>query len=209
MINEIDFSGTKVFTVEDPVEYRMKGITQVQVNTAIDLDFAKTLRTILRQDPDVILIGEIRDSETAQIAIRAALTGHLVFSTLHTNSAVGAFSRLLDMGIEKYLLADTVRAVIGQRLLRKTCQACVEETRAICKTCNGTGYSGRVATYEILNVTQAIRQEINDSATEAEILAAANTNNFVSLADHAQTQLNHGLTDEKEIARVLNLGVFE
>lgn len=209
MINEIDFSGTKVFTVEDPVEYRMKGITQVQVNTAIDLDFAKTLRTILRQDPDVILIGEIRDSETAQIAIRAALTGHLVFSTLHTNSAVGAFSRLLDMGIEKYLLADTVRAVIGQRLLRKTCQACVEKTRAICKTCDGTGYSGRVATYEILNVTQAIRQEINDSATEAEILAAANTNNFVSLADHAQIQLNHGLTDEKEIARVLNLGVFE
>ncbi len=207
MINEIDCSGTKVFTVEDPVEYRMKGITQVQVNQAIELDFAKTLRTVLRQDPDVILVGEIRDTETAQIAIRAALTGHLVLSTLHTNSAAGAFSRLIDMGVEKYLLADTVRAVIGQRLLRRLCTKCHStHNTSDCDECGNTGYRGRIAAYEILKVTADIREQINRSGTEADVLAAARIEGFISLEDHASDHVRQGLTDEKEISRVFSSG---
>ncbi len=201
MIREIDSKALKVFTVEDPVEYQMADITQVQVNAAIDLDFSRTLRTVLRQDPDVILVGEIRDRETAQIAIRAALTGHLVLSTLHTNSAAAAFARLIDMGIEHYLLADTVRAVIGQRLLRRSCASC---GAAPCETCGGSGYAGRIAAYEILRVTPAVRTAIGESATESAILKAARQDGFETLLDHAGRLVESGVTDRAEVLRVLN-----
>ncbi|MEX3012094.1 GspE/PulE family protein [Hoeflea sp. TYP-13] len=207
MINEIDCDSVKVFTVEDPVEYRMRGITQVQVNSAIELDFSKTLRTVLRQDPDVILVGEIRDPETARIAIRAALTGHLVLSTLHTNSAAAAFSRLTDMGIESYLLADTVRAVIGQRLLRRGCSTCNGTDTDDCETCGGTNYQGRIATYEILQVDPAVHEAINRSATETDVLAAAKLGGFKTLPEHADGLVGNGLTDQSEIARVFSGGV--
>ncbi|MCI5075345.1 GspE/PulE family protein [Oricola sp.] len=206
MLNEIDTRHLKVFTVEDPVEYRIKGITQVQINPAVDLDFARTLRTVLRQDPDVILIGEIRDAETAEIAVRAALTGHLVLSTLHTNSAAGAFSRLVDMGVEPYLLADTVRAVIGQRLLRATCSICHGENSADCTACDGTGYRGRVATYEILEVTPDLLKHARFWENEADIVATAADTGYRALAAHAEDLVAAGVTDRRELARVLTSG---
>jgi general secretion pathway protein E len=204
MIREIETARVKVFTVEDPIEYRMEGITQIQVNSAIDLDFARILRTVLRQDPDVILIGEIRDAETARIAIRAALTGHLVLSTLHTNSAIGAFSRLVDMGVESYLLADTVRAVIGQRLLRKRCKTCNDDDAGDCPNCGSTGYAGRIATYEILKVTPQIASLIHDEADDANVEKAASAGGFRSLRNHARGLVDKGITDLREIQRVLN-----
>ncbi len=206
MIREIDTAHVKVFTVEDPIEYRMEGITQVQVNAAIDLDFARILRTVLRQDPDVILIGEIRDAETARIAIRAALTGHLVLSTLHTNSAVGAFSRLVDMGIENYLLADTVRAVIGQRLLRTRCRTCNGGLPGSCPSCGGTGYAGRIAAYEILKVNSKIARLIHDSVDDTDIETAAAADGFSSLTEYATDLVESGVTNLRETQRVLNIG---
>ncbi len=201
MIREIDCRALKVFTVEDPVEYQMQDVTQVQVNAAIDLDFSRTLRTVLRQDPDVILVGEIRDRETAQIAIRAALTGHLVLSTLHTNSAAAAFARLIDMGVDHYLLADTVRAVIGQRLLRRCCDACPGTE---CSRCGGSGYRGRIAAYEILRVTPAVRAAIGEATTETDILTVAGREGYSTLSRYAQQLVERGVTDRAEVLRVFN-----
>lgn len=196
----------KIFTVEDPVEYRMAGITQLQVNPAIDLDFATALRSILRQDPDIILLGEIRDRETAQIAIQAALTGHLVFSTLHTNSAAGALTRLRDMGIDGYLLGATIRGVLAQRLLRRVCSACRgdDSGRSTCKACNSTGYSGRTVTYEMLQVSSRIATLIDDGATELEIGRAAAESGLVPMASHAASLTRSGVTTLEEVRRVID-----
>ena len=206
MLGEIDTQRMKVFTVEDPVEYRIGGITQIQINSAIGLGFAETLRTVLRQDPDVILIGEIRDHDTAEIAVRAALTGHLVLATLHTNSAAGAFARLIDMSVEPYLLGDTVRAVIGQRLLRTVCKSCIAEDEHACKDCNGTGYRGRIATYEILEITPRLIAQARYWERESDIVANAAKNGFRTLAQHADKLVSAGVTDRREVARVLNAG---
>jgi general secretion pathway protein E len=149
LVSLLNKEGVKIFTIEDPVEYQLEGITQLQVNSAISLDFARSLRSVLRQDPDIILVGEIRDKETAQIAIQAALTGHLVLTTLHTNTAAGAFTRLRDMGIEEYLIASTIRGVIAQRLVRVFCRSCNEGDAEECATCRGTRYSGRTVIYEV------------------------------------------------------------
>ncbi|TPM32788.1 GspE/PulE family protein [Mesorhizobium sp. B2-3-4] len=197
----------KVFTVEDPVEYRMAGITQLQINPAIDLDFATALRSILRQDPDIILLGEIRDRETAQIAIQAALTGHLVFSTLHTNSAAGALTRLRDMGVDGYLLGATIRGVIAQRLLRRVCPACrgAAEALASCKSCNGTGYSGRTVTYEMLQVSPRIATLIDEGASELEITKAASEADLTPMAAHAATLVQRQVTTLEEVRRVIDL----
>lgn len=202
MLRAIDSETLKIFTVEDPVEYQMSGITQVQVNAAINLDFSRTLRTVLRQDPDVILVGEIRDRETAEIAIRAALTGHLVLSTLHTNSAAAAFARLIDMGVDHYLLADTVRAVVGQRLLRRCCASCTGNSA--CEECGGSRYRGRIATYEILRVTSAVRQAIGATTTEADILSVARDGGYRTLNQHALGLMENGVTDHAEVMRVLS-----
>ncbi|CDX21259.1 Type II secretion system protein E [Mesorhizobium plurifarium] len=197
----------KVFTVEDPVEYRMAGITQLQVNPAIDLDFATALRSILRQDPDIILLGEIRDRETAQIAIQAALTGHLVFSTLHTNSAAGALTRLRDMGVDGYLLGATIRGVIAQRLLRRVCPACQGAGNvAPCKSCNGSGYSGRTVAYEILQVSPRIAALIDEGASELEVAKAASEAALIPIAAHAATLVERKVTTLEEVRRVIDLG---
>ncbi|TGQ73018.1 type II/IV secretion system protein [Mesorhizobium sp. M00.F.Ca.ET.186.01.1.1] len=197
----------KVFTVEDPVEYRMAGITQLQVNPAIDLDFATALRSILRQDPDIILLGEIRDRETAQIAIQAALTGHLVFSTLHTNSAAGALTRLRDMGVDGYLLGATIRGVIAQRLLRRVCPACRGAAGAVasCKNCSGSGYSGRTVTYEMLQVSPRIATLIDEGASELEITKAASEADLTPMAAHAATLVQRQVTTLEEVRRVIDL----
>lgn len=193
----------KIFTVEDPVEYRMAGITQLQVNPAIDLDFATALRSILRQDPDIILVGEIRDRETAQIAIQAALTGHLVFSTLHTNSAAGALTRLRDMGIDGYLLGATIRGVLAQRLLRKACPECRGAGETRCKSCNDSGYRGRTVTYEMLHVTPKIAALIDEGASELDIAKAATEAGLVPIAKHAAILAETGITTVEEVRRVI------
>lgn len=207
----------KIFTVEDPVEYRLAGVTQLQVNSAIDLDFATALRSILRQDPDIILVGEIRDRETAQIAIQAALTGHLVFSTLHTNSAAGALTRLRDIGLDGYLLGATIRGVIAQRLLRRVCTACngnVSETnagasRVHCTACRNTGYSGRTVTYEFLKVSPTIAALIDTGANETEIEKAANFEGMVPMVAHASMLAATGTTTVDEVRRVIDLNGVE
>lgn len=197
----------KIFTVEDPVEYRMAGITQLQVNPAIDLDFAAALRSILRQDPDIILLGEIRDRETAQVAVQAALTGHLVFSTLHTNSAAGALTRLRDMGIDGYLLGATIRGVIAQRLLRRICPTChgADQTVTACRTCNGSGYSGRTVTYEMLQVSPRIAELIDQGAGEMEIGKIAAEDDLVPMSVHATALARSQITTMDEVRRVIDL----
>lgn len=195
----------KIFTVEDPVEYRMAGITQLQVNPAIDLDFAAALRSILRQDPDIILLGEIRDRETAQVAVQAALTGHLVFSTLHTNSAAGALTRLRDMGIDGYLLGATIRGVIAQRLLRRTCPTCHGAEQTGCRTCNGSGYRGRTVTYEMLQVSPRIAELIDQGAGEMEIGRIAAEDDLVPMSVHATALARSQVTTMDEVRRVIDL----
>lgn len=202
MINSI---GVKIFTVEDPVEYRMEGVTQLQVDPGIDLTFARALRSVLRQDPDIILVGEIRDRETAEIAMQAALTGHMVLSTLHTNSAVGAVTRLRDMGIDDYLIGATVKAAIGQRLVRKTCQACLDSDSSRCGQCGGTGLKGRTVTYEIARFSNRICSSVARGELEDAIASMACDEGMISMQTHAQSLLSCGITTREEIARVIQL----
>lgn len=225
-INTID---QKIITVEDPVEYRLPGINQVQINEKIDLSFSRVLRSTLRQDPDVILIGEMRDTETAQIGLRAAMTGHLVFSTLHTRDAAGTLFRLIDMGTPRFMVATAVQAVIAQRLLRKICESCsqphipspqeaewlrqegVNETHWTkltqgrgCSHCNGTGYHGRMGVYEMLEMG---REMVNAAAHD-------NAQHFMQIASkhlHGNTMVSHGLelvkqgkTSVSEVMRISN-----
>ncbi len=190
-LGRINAENRKILTVEDPVEYRLPGINQIQVNARIGLGFPSLLRSIVRQDPDIIMVGEIRDEETARLAAQASLTGHLVLSTLHTNDAASGITRLLDMGIEPYLLAASLRAVLAQRLVRRLCASC-KTTRRIapedhaslgpgaddleevaeptgCETCHGTGYAGRLVLSEILTMTPAIRQAVNENAAPSRL----------------------------------------
>ena len=221
-----------VITVEDPVEYELEGVTQTSVNTEIDLTFAAQLRAILRQDPDVILVGEIRDSETAEVAIRAALTGHLVLSTLHTNSAVGAVTRLQDMGVAPFLIASSLAGALAQRLVRLICRNCrqpVAETDeeyqdallrlrltpgtpmfhgAGCEMCSGTGYKGRLAVIELLNIDTDLRRAIMQKADADTLRRIAVGNGHVSLWEDGIDKLRNGLTTAEELSRVL-LGAQE
>ncbi len=209
VLQERKSESVKIFTVEDPVEYRVSGVTQLQVEPQIDLTFARALRSVLRQDPDIILIGEIRDRETAQIAIQASLTGHLVFSTLHTNSAAGALTRLLDMGVDGYLIGATIRAVVAQRLVRQLCKVCDgrrESAGVTCGKCNGTGFSGRTVIYELLEVNKDIRNLISAGATEAQIRERAAAGGHIGLAENATMLIDSGITTREEILRVLELG---
>jgi general secretion pathway protein E len=204
VLRERQDDDVKIFTVEDPVEYRLDGISQLQIDPGIDLTFARALRSVLRHDPDIILIGEIRDRETAQIAIQAALTGHLVFSTLHTNSAAGALTRLLDMGIDGYLIGATVRAVAAQRLLRRACPACGGRG---CGTCHGSGFHGRTVTYEILEITPELATMISSGATESALQARALAQGLRPMAEHARSLVASGATTADEVRRVLELGL--
>ena len=223
----------KIVTVEDPVEFQMRGVVQIQTHTEIGYDFARALRAILRHDPDVIMIGEMRDAETAEIAVQSALTGHLVLSTLHTNDAASAFSRLLDMGLEPFLVASSVRAVGAQRLVRKLC-SCAQPAQADaplehmarelesrcrsllgapaqwrvaagCPLCRGTGYRGRLGIYEFIDVTEALQQAIMRRAPAAEVAQLARANGSRSLREDGLVKAWRGLTSVDEVMRVTGL----
>jgi len=207
-LGRIDTASTNVLTVEDPVEYELAGIGQTQVNTKIDLTFGKALRAILRQDPDVIMIGEIRDFETAQIAIQASLTGHLVLATLHTNDAPSAVNRLIDMGVEPYLLASTLLGAQAQRLVRKLCPACKRQDSeghwhpVGCPACSMTGYKGRTGVYELMVVDDTLRALIHNRAAESALQVAARNTGYVTMREDGDRLVSQGLTSLEEVLRV-------
>uniref|UniRef100_UPI0015888D41 GspE/PulE family protein n=1 Tax=Burkholderia anthina TaxID=179879 RepID=UPI0015888D41 len=210
-MSRLETATTNIMTVEDPIEYDLSGIGQTQVNERIGMTFARALRSILRQDPDVIMIGEIRDLETAQIAVQASLTGHLVLATLHTNDAASAVTRLTDMGVEPYLLASSLLGVLAQRLVRQLCPVCKEERqeggRTVwhpvgCAKCGHSGYAGRRGVYELLVIGDAIRSLIHRNAADAEILAAGRAEGMRTLRDDAERWLAAGATSLEEVVRV-------
>lgn len=210
IINRIKSGQLNIVTVEDPVEYNIPGINQVQARTEIGLTFARCLRSILRQDPDVILIGEIRDEETAAMAFRAAMTGHLVLSTLHTNDAVSAITRLKDIGIQGHVVASTVIGVIAQRLVRKLCVYCGRGTnKAVkCYRCNRTGYLGRTGIFEIFTITPDVRELIVSGSTEMSVRKAATGAAMHGLIDDAMWRVAEGITTEEEVCRVIDPSVI-
>ena len=195
----LDAAHNNIMTVEDPIEYDLPGVGQTQVNSKIELDFARALRAILRQDPDIVMIGEIRDIETAQIAIQASLTGHLVLATLHTNAAASAVTRLMDMGVEPFLLSSSLLGVLAQRLVRKFCPAC---HGAGCEACGHTGYQGRTGVFELLMVDDTIRAQIHAQAPEAEIRASALAAGMTLMRDDGERLIAQGITSREEVLRV-------
>jgi len=209
-LGRLDAATTNILTVEDPVEYDLPGIGQTQVNPRIDLDFATALRAILRQDPDVIMIGEIRDLETAQIAVQASLTGHLVLATLHTNDAISAVTRLIDMGVEPFLLASTLQGVLAQRLIRKLCPVCkikhedgsASWNSAGCPECRHTGYRGRTGVHELFSVDDETRELIHAQANEQVLREAAIGKGMRKLWQDGQRWVTQGITSQEELARV-------
>ncbi|MBN2648006.1 MAG: type II secretion system ATPase GspE [Thiotrichales bacterium] len=219
-LTRLNDSQRNIMTIEDPIEYNIEGINQTQVNTKADLTFARGLRALLRQDPDVVMIGEIRDQETAQIAVQASLTGHLVLSTLHTNTAVGAITRLRDMGIESFLLASSLNGVLAQRLVRRLCPHCKQPHTADaaeaqrlgvaqavlyvpqgCEHCQHSGYSGRMGLYELLSVDEQVRTMIHSNSSEAEIEAYLRQQS-PSLNQSGYQAVLDGLTSLEEVLRV-------
>ena len=198
-LSRLDANSSNIMTVEDPIEYELSGIGQTQVNPKFELDFAMALRAILRQDPDVIMIGEIRDFETAQIAIQASLTGHLVLATLHTNDAASAVTRLIDMGVEPFLLSSSLLGVLAQRLVRKWCVSCHGKG---CGHCAHTGYAGRTGVYELLVADEAIRAQIHNTASEAEIRAAAIAGGMTLMREDGERLVQAGITAREELVRV-------
>jgi len=225
MLNHANDVAIKIITTEDPVEYDLEGIVQVQVNEEIDVTYAKCLRSILRQDPDMILVGEIRDRETAQISIEASLTGHVVFSTLHTNDAPLAITRLVDIGVEPFLIAATLESIVAQRLVRRVCRECretyepsIEILRELdidpsqaagrkfaygrgCANCNNTGYRGRVAIFEIMGVSNAIRDLIMKGAPTSAIRTEARQEGMRTLRESGLLALYDGVTTVEEVLR--------
>jgi general secretion pathway protein E len=223
-LDKINSPDKKIITVEDPVEYQLKGINQIQTKSQIGLNFANTLRHIVRQDPDIIMIGEIRDLETAEIAIQSALTGHLVFSTLHTNDAPSALTRLLDMGVENFLLSSTIRGILAQRLVRIICSSCKrvdespvgrEELQLLgidstiplyrgqgCEACAFTGFYGRAGIYELLVVDDDIRKLILKNADATQIRDTAKQNGMVTLFEDGADKIRKGVTTLGEVLRV-------
>ena len=198
-LQRLDAAHNNIMTVEDPIEYELSGVGQTQVNAKIDLTFAKALRAILRQDPDVIMIGEIRDFETAQIAIQASLTGHLVLATLHTNDATSAVNRLIDMGVEPFLLSSSLLGVLAQRLVRKRCTACAGQG---CDACGHTGYAGRTGIFELLVATDEVRAQIHQRAAESDLRATALRQGMVLMRDDGQRLVDTGITSAQELLRV-------
>lgn len=208
-IAQLDVNMTNILTVEDPVEYDLDGVGQTQVNPRIDMTFAKALRSILRQDPDVIMIGEIRDLETAQIAVQSSLTGHLVLATLHTNDSASAVTRLIDMGVEPFLLSSSLLGVLAQRLIRKLCEQCKEPDpvaggfRAVgCLNCGKTGFQGRTGVHELLLVDDPIRALIHNKESEAAIRATARDNGLMTMREDGQRWIDAGDTSIDEVIRV-------
>ena len=188
-----------IMTVEDPIEYNLEGVGQTQVNSRIEMNFARALRAILRQDPDIVMIGEIRDLETAQIAVQASLTGHLVLATLHTNDAPSAVTRLIDMGIEPFLLSSSLLGVLGQRLIRLTCTACHGQG---CADCTQTGFKGRAGIYELMTTSVELKELIHQNASEAQIRQKALENGMRSLVQDSERWVNTKMTTLAEVRRV-------
>jgi general secretion pathway protein E len=188
-----------IMTVEDPIEYNLDGIGQTQVNSRIEMSFARALRAILRQDPDIVMIGEIRDIETAQIAVQASLTGHLVLATLHTNDAPSAVTRLIDMGIEPFLLSSSLLGVLGQRLIRLTCKSC---HGAGCPDCMQSGFKGRAGIYELMTTSDDLKELIHQSASESQIRQKALENGMRSLVQDSERWVNAKMTTLAEVKRV-------
>jgi general secretion pathway protein E len=207
-LGRVDTATTNVLTVEDPVEYELPGLGQTQVNPKIDLTFAKALRAILRQDPDVIMIGEIRDFETAQIAIQASLTGHLVLATLHTNDAPSAVTRLTDMGVEPFLLSSSLLGVLAQRLVRKLCPHCKKPDGrgryhpVGCAQCGHTGYKGRTGVYELMVADDKVRSLIHSRAAESQLFVAAEQAGLRSMREDGERLIAEGITSPEEVMRV-------
>jgi type IV pilus assembly protein PilB len=235
IIKILNTRDVNITTIEDPVEYGIEGVNHIQINTKADLTFVNGLRSILRQDPDIIMVGEIRDQETARITVNSALTGHLVLSTLHANDAVSAVPRLLDMGIEPFLIASTVNIIVTQRLARRLCPYCKKEYtvksdkehkellelrpdlqkhisdtdklyKAVgCKECNNTGYTGRIGIYEILEMNKEIRDVIITNPNSDEILDIARKSGFTSMTEDGIEKLKEGIIDIKELIKVIAL----
>jgi len=207
-LERIDRHSRNVMTIEDPVEYHLDNIAQTQVNPKRGVTFASGLRSLLRQDPDVILVGEIRDEETAHLAVQASLTGHLVLATLHTNDAPSAVSRLQDIGVEPYLISSALLAVLGQRLLRRTCEVCRGEGETAgrrCETCLGTGYAGRVAIFELMRMTDELRRLALASADAQAVRSQALSEGMRPMMDDARDKVQAGLTTNLEVQRVLHI----
>lgn len=223
-LTELNTQERNISTVEDPIEYYIDGINQTHINTKVDMTFAKGLKALLRQDPDIIMVGEIRDTETAQTTVQASLTGHLVISTLHTNTAVGAIARLRDMGVEPFLLASSLSGVLAQRLVRVLCPSCktehltdakeqqvlnINQAHTIyqahgCEQCNFTGYKGRTGLYELITIDEQLKRLIHNEASETE-LAAAVKDSLISLSDQAKAAVLNGHTSLDEAIRVVSL----
>lgn len=229
ILKKLNTREVSIITIEDPIEYSIPGVTQIPVNLQAGLTFANGLRSILRQDPNIIMVGEIRDAETANIAVNAALTGHLVLSTLHTNDAATTFPRLVDMGVPHFLVASTVNVVIGQRLVRKVCTTCritrtlnVAEVKSLgtiakeglvdkvyaagpgCKECNGEGYQGRIGIYEVLEVNDEIRTLIASQADAAQIREAAVAQGMHTMIENGLAKAHEGVTTIEEILRIIH-----
>jgi general secretion pathway protein E/type IV pilus assembly protein PilB len=222
---EIKNPSNKIITTEDPVEYQLDGINQIQVHSRIGLTFSTTLRSILRHDPDIVLVGEIRDVETAENAIQASLTGHMVFSTLHTNDSAGAYTRMTDMGVEPFLVASTVEAVMSQRLVRRLCNDCKAPVKlkakdlppdfptelldgqdlfeAVgCRECRNVGYSGRLGVYELMVTTDAIRELATERASSWQLKKSAVEGGMTTLRDDAWRKVLSGTTSVDEVLRI-------
>ena len=224
-LNELNEIGTKILTAEDPVEYDIEGLVQVQINPNVGLTFAAALRSFLRQDPDIVLIGETRDLETAKIAVQASLTGHLVFTTLHTNDAPSSIARLLDLGLESFLITATLEGIIAQRLVRTICKKCREEffpteeqlmelllspedvegrqlyRGAGCEYCNHTGYKGRVALFEIMLFDNDLREMVMQNASSQQLAAAAQKRGMRTLRQSGLKAMFDGITTLDEVVR--------
>ncbi len=226
-LSELNSPDVNISTVEDPIEYDIAGINQVQVNPDIGLDFARVLRAFLRQDPDIILVGETRDTETAKIAVEAALTGHLVFTTLHANDTPSAFMRLMEMGIEPFLISTSVIGVIAQRLVRRICPACKEPFRPDssttrffglpddielyrnvgCEVCGFTGYKGRIGVYEVLSINDKIRHLVAEGSDTQVIRGEAIASGMKTLKDYGISLLQEGLTTVDEVIRTVEFNL--
>jgi general secretion pathway protein E len=221
-LNFINSGSNKIITIEDPVEYQLHGINQIQVKPEIGLTFAKGLRSIVRQDPDVIMVGEIRDLDTAEIAVQSSLTGHLVFSTLHTNDSISAVVRMIDIGVERFLVSSSLRGVLAQRLVRRICPHCREPRGMVseflgnkqngedfelfegkgCQHCSKTGYTGRVGLYEILVIDDAISRAISQGMDLIDLRKLAEESGFKTMFNDGLDKVKAGMTTFSEVMRV-------
>jgi len=201
-LNYISTPEANISTVEDPVEYRLDGINQVNVHSKIGMTFNAGLRALLRQDPDIIMIGEIRDAETLETAVRAALTGHLVLSTIHTNDAPSTLTRMIEMGLPPFLVVAATNGIVAQRLLRRVCKDCKGKG---CSTCNKTGYKGRIAVHEVLTFTDSLRQAVLDGTSANQLRQLAREGGMTTMYEDGLEKVQKGLTTQEEVARVVGL----